>query len=123
MTQLLPRFSPRSFLSPPSLQFRTFTCSTALQKPFKRNPKMATVTTKTGQVVDRLLLDSMLRRRMFYTPSFEIYGGVSGLYDYGPPGTAVIANLTDLWRKHFVLDGGHARGRLHHAHAARDPQD
>lgn len=104
MTQLLPRFSPRSFLSPPSLQFRTFTCSTALQKPFKRNPKMATVTTKTGQVVDRLLLDSMLRRRMFYTPSFEIYGGVSGLYDYGPPGTAVIANLTDLWRKHFVLE-------------------
>ncbi|KAJ5081362.1 glycine--tRNA ligase [Penicillium alfredii] len=65
---------------------------------------MATVTTKTGQAVDRLVLDSMLRRRMFYTPSFEIYGGVSGLYDYGPPGTALIANLTDLWRKHFVLE-------------------
>ena len=65
---------------------------------------MATVTTKTGQAVDRLTLDSMLRRRMFYTPSFEIYGGVSGLYDYGPPGTALIANMTDLWRKHFVLE-------------------
>ncbi|KAJ5179593.1 hypothetical protein N7492_002803 [Penicillium capsulatum] len=103
MTQLLPRIFPRSFLSPPSL-VRTFTCSTAPQKPPKRNPKMASVTTKTGQVVDRQLLDSMLRRRMFYTPSFEIYGGVSGLYDYGPPGTSVIANLTDLWRKHFVLE-------------------
>lgn len=65
---------------------------------------MATVSTKTGQEVDRLTLDSMLRRRMFYTPSFEIYGGVSGLYDYGPPGTALIANMTDMWRKHFVLE-------------------
>ncbi|KGO46012.1 Aminoacyl-tRNA synthetase, class II [Penicillium expansum] len=65
---------------------------------------MATVNTKTGQSVDRTVLDSMLRRRMFYTPSFEIYGGVSGLYDYGPPGTALIANMTDLWRKHFVLE-------------------
>ncbi|KAL4890428.1 hypothetical protein BDV59DRAFT_204386 [Aspergillus ambiguus] len=65
---------------------------------------MATVTTKTGQVVDRLVLDSMLRRRLFYTPSFEIYGGVSGLYDYGPPGCAVVTNMVDLWRKHFVLE-------------------
>ena len=65
---------------------------------------MATITTKTGQVVDRAVLDSMLRRRMFYTPSFEIYGGVSGLYDYGPPGCTVIANIVDLWRKHFVLE-------------------
>ncbi|KAJ5095106.1 hypothetical protein N7532_007397 [Penicillium argentinense] len=107
MTQLLPRIFPRSFLltPPPRLfQSRTFTCSTALQKKATRNPKMATVTTKTGQAVDRLTLDSMLRRRMFYTPSFEIYGGVSGLYDYGPPGTALVANMTDLWRKHFVLE-------------------
>ncbi|PLB51814.1 glycyl-tRNA synthetase 1 [Aspergillus steynii IBT 23096] len=65
---------------------------------------MATVTTKNGQVVDRLVLDSMLRRRLFYTPSFEIYGGVSGLYDYGPPGCAVVNNIIDLWRKHFVLE-------------------
>lgn len=39
---------------------------------------------KTGQVFERLTLDSLLRRRLFYTPAFEIYGGVSGLYDYGP---------------------------------------
>ena len=65
---------------------------------------MATVTTKTGQVTDRAVLDSMLRRRMFYTPAFEIYGGVSGLYDYGPPGCTVVANIVDLWRKHFVLE-------------------
>ncbi|PWY70175.1 glycyl-tRNA synthetase [Aspergillus heteromorphus CBS 117.55] len=65
---------------------------------------MASLTTKTGQVVDRLVLDSMLRRRLFYTPSFEIYGGVSGLYDYGPPGCAILNNIVDLWRKHFVLE-------------------
>ena len=41
---------------------------------------------------------------MFYTPSFEIYGGTGGLYDFGPPGTGLLANITDLWRKHFVLE-------------------
>lgn len=65
---------------------------------------MATVTTKTGQVVDRANLDAMLRRRLFYTPAFEIYGGVSGLYDYGPPGCSLVNNIIDLWRKHFVLE-------------------
>lgn len=47
-----------------------------------------------------------MRRRLFYTPSFEIYGGVSGLYDYGPPGCALQANLVEMWRKHFVLEEG-----------------
>ncbi|KAI9779155.1 MAG: Glycine--tRNA ligase 1, mitochondrial [Geoglossum umbratile] len=61
-------------------------------------------TTKTGQSLDRQTLDSMLRRRLFYTPSFEPYGGVSGLYDYGPPGCALQANIVDIWRKHFVLE-------------------
>ena len=65
---------------------------------------MATSMTKTGQPLDRAALDSMLRRRMFFTPAFEIYGGVSGLYDYGPPGCALQANIIDLWRKHFVLE-------------------
>lgn len=34
-------------------------------------------------------LDQLLKQRFFVVPSFEIYGGVAGLYDYGPPGTAV----------------------------------
>ena len=65
---------------------------------------MATTTTKTGQPLDRLTLDSLLRRRLFYTPAFELYGGVSGLYDYGPPGCSLQANIIDTWRKHFVLE-------------------
>ncbi len=65
---------------------------------------MATTTTMTGQPLDRQTMDSMLRRRMFYTPAFEVYGGVSGLYDYGPPGCSLQANIIDTWRKHFVLE-------------------
>ncbi|CUS08852.1 unnamed protein product [Tuber aestivum] len=61
-------------------------------------------TTKTGAPLDRGTLDTLLRRRLFYTPSFELYGGVSGLYDYGPPGCSLQANIVDTWRKHFVLE-------------------
>ncbi|KAK1980866.1 glycyl-tRNA synthetase [Colletotrichum cereale] len=46
----------------------------------------------------------MLRRRLFFTPAFEIYGGVAGLFDYGPPGCSLQANIVDLWRKHFILE-------------------
>lgn len=64
----------------------------------------STATTLKGQPLDKPTLDAMLRRRMFYTPSFEIYGGVGGLYDYGPPGCSLQANIIDLWRKHFILE-------------------
>jgi len=85
---------------------RTFSVPVASQKYPRQTPaaEMATTTTKTGQPLDRGTLDSLLRRRMFYTPSFEIYGGVSGLYDYGPPGCSLQANIVDIWRKHFVLE-------------------
>ncbi|QSS55884.1 glycyl-tRNA synthetase [Histoplasma capsulatum var. duboisii H88] len=93
---------------PLTIQTRQFCCTpTPLRFHVAANPnkaKMATSTTKTGQPLDRPTLDSLLRRRLFYTPSFEIYGGVSGLYDYGPPGCALQANVVDLWRKHFVLE-------------------
>lgn len=46
----------------------------------------------------------MLKRRFFFAPAFELYGGVSGLYDYGPPGCALQANIVDTWRKHFILE-------------------
>ncbi|KAH3663852.1 hypothetical protein OGAPHI_005255 [Ogataea philodendri] len=53
---------------------------------------------------NREQLESVLKRRFFYAPAFEIYGGVSGLYDYGPPGCALQANIVDVWRKHFILE-------------------
>lgn len=86
---------------------RPFTTSHSLAKVqayVSKKPIMATVTTRTGQSIDRQAMDSMLRRRMFYTPAFEIYGGVAGLFDYGPPGCALQANLIETWRKHFVLE-------------------
>ncbi|KAL8467025.1 hypothetical protein ACS0TY_035922 [Phlomoides rotata] len=45
-----------------------------------------------------------LERRLFYIPSFKLYGGVAGLYDYGPPGCAVKDNVLAFWRQHFVLE-------------------
>ena len=68
------------------------------------DPNMATSTTKTGQPLNRDVLDAMLRRRLFYTPAFEIHGGVKGLYDYGPPGCGLQANIIEQWRRHFVLE-------------------
>ncbi|CAG8623559.1 13590_t:CDS:2, partial [Racocetra persica] len=52
----------------------------------------------------RSSLEELLKKRFFYAPSFQAYGGVAGLYDYGPPGCALQANIIDLWRKHFVLE-------------------
>lgn len=37
-------------------------------------------------------------------PAFEIYGGVSGLYDYGPLGSMLKSNVEAIWRQHFVLE-------------------
>ena len=47
--------------------------------------------------------NKVLESRLFYKPAFSIYGGVAGLYDYGPPGTAVKSNITQFWRQHFVF--------------------
>ena len=55
-------------------------------------------------VGNRRSLDDLLRRRYFIGPSFEIYGSVAGLYDYGPPGSAMKSNFVSLWRQHFILE-------------------
>ncbi|KXN72622.1 glycyl-tRNA synthetase [Conidiobolus coronatus NRRL 28638] len=57
-----------------------------------------------NEKIDRALLDSILLKRFFYVASFALYGGVAGLYDYGPLGCSLQANILELWRKHFVLE-------------------
>ena len=52
----------------------------------------------------RARLEELLKKRFFFQPSFSIYGGVAGLYDYGPPGCALQANLLSLWRSHFIIE-------------------
>ena len=94
------RFTALAPSTPRSYAFQKYTPSKK-----KKPPTMTTTaTTLKGQPLDKAALESLLRRRLFYTPSFEIYGGVSGLYDYGPPGCALQANIIDLWRKHFILE-------------------
>lgn len=53
---------------------------------------------------DKKAMDDLLIRKMFVVPSFEIYGGIGGFYDFGPPACALKANLLRAWRKHFVFE-------------------
>lgn len=80
--------------------------------------------------IDRSMLEGLVKRRFFYGPSFSIYGGmeclpilvahafiqcffprvltvctgIAGLYDFGPMGCSMKANMLNLWRQHFVLE-------------------
>ncbi len=46
---------------------------------------------------------TLAKRRGFIYPSFEIYGGVAGFYDYGPLGAQLKNNIENLWRKYYLL--------------------
>jgi len=45
---------------------------------------------------------ALCKRRGFVYPSSEIYGGLGGLYDYGPYGVAMRRNIRGLWWRHVV---------------------
>lgn len=59
---------------------------------------------KEGDSFDRAKLEDLLKQRFFYDQAFSIYQGVAGLYDYGPMGCAMKANLLSAWRSFFVLE-------------------
>lgn len=48
---------------------------------------------------------AMLRRRGVVLPAFDIYGGVSGLIDYGPVGASIRRRLTQKWVDHWLSHG------------------
>lgn len=101
------RFESHSFSTSTSL--RRYQANFKKTKPTKQSTKsiMApSMTTKTGEAFERAQFEQLLRRRMFFTAAFEIYGGVAGLFDYGPPLCALQANFVDLWRKWFVIEEG-----------------
>ncbi|CAI7722933.1 glycine--tRNA ligase, putative [Plasmodium vivax] len=52
---------------------------------------------------NRTKVDNLAKRKLFYTNSFEIYGGSSGLIDYGPSGCLLKSELETLWRYHFIF--------------------
>ena len=47
-------------------------------------------------------LVSLAKRRGFVWPASEIYGGISGFYNYGPYGTQMARNIKDAWWDAFV---------------------
>ena len=57
-----------------------------------------------NQKYDRNGLENAMKRRFFVVPSFLIYNGVAGLYDFGPTGCALKNNIESFWREHFILE-------------------
>ncbi len=55
--------------------------------------------------MDQAIME-VARRRGILFPSFEIYGGVSGFYDYGPVGVRIKKNIEDVIRRAYVVEGG-----------------
>lgn len=48
-------------------------------------------------------ITALAKRRSFFYPSSEIYGGLSNTWDFGHYGVLLKNNLRDLWWKRFVL--------------------
>ena len=55
----------------------------------------------TLDIYDKIMM--LAKRRGIIYPSFEIYGGAAGFYDYGPLGSQLKLNIENLWRKFFLL--------------------
>ena len=53
---------------------------------------------------------SYCKRRGIIFPSSDIYGGISGFYDYGPIGVEIKNNIKQLWWKSMVTDHDNVAG-------------
>ncbi len=51
-------------------------------------------------------ISEIAKRRGFFWPSFEIYGGLSGFTTYGDLGTKLKRNIEQLWKEYFVRRQG-----------------
>jgi glycyl-tRNA synthetase len=58
------------------------------------------LTVERDQLMEKVV--ALTKRRGFIFPSSEIYGGLSGLYDYGPYGVALKRAVRELWWRHMV---------------------
>lgn len=57
-------------------------------------------TNKEENLMDKIV--SLAKRRGFIFPSSEIYGGIAGVYDYGPYGVLLANNVKAAWWKAMV---------------------
>lgn len=80
-------------------------CKRAVDQARKKLEEHSGPSNNTAQF-NRSGTEGLLRRRFFIAPSFEIYGGVAGLFDYGPPGCAVKNNVIAAWKHHFIVQEG-----------------
>ncbi len=55
---------------------------------------------KDSELMEKIV--SLTKRRGFVFQGSEIYGGIAGMFDYGPLGVALSHNITDLWWDKFV---------------------
>lgn len=58
----------------------------------------------TGNPPEMEEIVSLCKRRGFIFPSSEIYGGLQGVYDYGPLGVEIKNNLRTAWWKSMVYE-------------------
>jgi glycyl-tRNA synthetase len=58
--------------------------------------------TSTPKSMDKIM--ALAKRRGFIYQASEIYGGISGFWDYGPLGAQLKKNLRDAWWEDVVLD-------------------
>jgi glycyl-tRNA synthetase len=85
------------------------TCKTQLKdkaqldKELEKVEQLNIENTSKKAKFDRNSLESIMIKRFFYAPSFSIYGGVAGLFDYGPVGCSLQNNIIEIWRKHFII--------------------
>ncbi|SCM04885.1 glycine--tRNA ligase, putative [Plasmodium chabaudi chabaudi] len=88
----------------PDLKTEYETNQKLLEQKKKTLNELCTIVSQPLNLIEnRPHLESLIKRRLFYTNSFEIYGGVSGLIDYGPSGCLLKYELEKLWRHHFVF--------------------
>jgi len=55
---------------------------------------------QSGEKVEKIM--ELAKRRGFFWPSFEIYGGVSGFFTYGPLGAALKRKIEDKFRAFYI---------------------
>jgi glycyl-tRNA synthetase len=60
------------------------------------------MTEKNTDLMEKIV--SLCKRRGFIFPGSEIYGGLSGTWDYGPMGAELANNIKNLWWKMFISD-------------------
>lgn len=56
------------------------------------------------QNFNRAEFEDTCKRKFFFDNAFDLYGGVAGLYDYGPVLCAIKNNFIQEWRRHFIIE-------------------